>query len=361
MDLPATTTASLAPTWPSDRTAFVSTTGHASKDPSAPEASAEARRPYQARLALVVAVAIAAASIAFAASRLAPSTSGRAVAGTSLPARSASYLGVYAPGSPRAYWPVTDFAKAAGRRPNIVGYFSGWTQPFEESFAKRARSHGAVTIVQIDPTYALIQGIAAGAYDSYLRSYAGSVRDFGHPVIIGFGHEMNAPWYSWGYGHVPASTFVAAWRHIVTLFRRQNAHNVTWLWTIQADISSTGPVRSWWPGARYVTWVGIDGYYYRRSDTFARVFGPTIAQVRAFTKKPVLLSETAVGPKAGQVAKINDLFTGMRQYQTLGLVWFDMTQHQGIYHQDWRLEDNPRAEAAFRQSVRHKLTLAQPP
>ena len=361
MDTSATRRAFLTPTRPSDRTAPVSTTGHASHEPPAPEASAGARRPGQARLVLLVAVAIAAAAIAFAASRLAPSTSGRAVAGTSLTTRSASYLGVYEPGSPRAYWPVTDFAKAAGRRPNIVGYFSGWTQPFEESFAKRARSHGAVTIVQIDPTYASIQGIAAGAYDGYLRSYADSVRDFGHPVIIGFGHEMNAPWYSWGYGHVPASTFVAAWRHIVTLFRRQDAHNVTWVWTIQADISSTKPVRSWWPGAKYVTWIGIDGYYYRPSDTFATVFGPTIAGVREFTKKPVLLSETAVGPKAGQVAKINDLFAGMRQYTTLGLVWFDMTQHQGIYHQDWRLEHNPKAEAAFRLAVREKLRLARAP
>jgi hypothetical protein len=310
---------------------------------------------------LLVAVAIAAAAIAFAASRLASPASGHAVAGTSLPVRSASYLGVYEPGSPDAYLPVTDFAKAAGRRPNIVGYFSGWTQPFERSFAERVRSHRAVTIVQIDPTHASIHAIAAGAYDGYLRSYADSVRDFGHPVIIGFGHEMNAPWYSWGYGNVPASTFVAAWRHIVTLFRRQHADNVTWLWTIQADISSTGPVRSWWPGTRYVTWIGIDGYYYRRSNTFARIFGPTIAQVRAFTKKPVLLSETAVGPRAGQVAKINDLFTGMRQYVTLGLVWFDIAQHQGIYHQDWRIEDNPKAEAAFRQSVRDNLAPAQSP
>ena len=120
-------------------------------------------------------------------------------------------------------------------------------------------------------------------------------------------------------------------------------------------------MRSWWPGAKYVTWVGIDGYYYRRSDTFASVFGQTIAQVREFTKKPVLLSETAVGPRAGQVAKINDLFTGMRRYTTLGLVWFDITQHQGIYHQDWRIEDSPEAEAAFRQGVRDKLTPVQPP
>ncbi len=148
---------------------------------------------------------------------------------------------------------------------------------------------------------------------------------------------------------------MAAWRHIVTLFRGQGADNVTWLWTINADSRGTGPIRTWWPGAGYVTWVGIDGYFYRRSDTFASVFGATIGQVRSLTGKPVLLSETAVGPAAGQAAKIGELFRGMRQDRTLGLIWFDIAQHQGIYHQDWRIEDSRAAQAAFRAEVRREL------
>jgi len=315
-------------------------------------------RAGQARLVLLVAALTAAAAIAFVAVRIAVPGTGPAAAGAPLPARQASYLGVYEPGAPDAYQPIAGFAEAAGRQPNIAGYFSGWTQPFASAFAQRARDHGAVTIVQIDPTLASVRGIAAGVYDAYLRSYADSVRDFGHPVIIGFGHEMNATWYSWGYGHARPATFAAAWRHIVTLFRGQGARNVTWLWTLQADSPGTGPIRSWWPGANYVTWIGIDGYYYRPSDTFATVFGRTIAQVRRFARKPVLLSETAVGPRAGRAAKISDLFTGMRRYKTLGLVWFDIAQHQGIYHQDWRIEDSPAAEAAFRRGVRGDLTLA---
>jgi hypothetical protein len=326
--------------------------------PPATEPTSGSRRPGQGRLVLLAAVVIAAAAVAFAVSRVGSHDSRRVAVAAPLPTRSASYLGVYEPGSPGAYQRVAGFAKAAGRQPDIVGYFSGWSQPFAASFAERARGHGAVTIVQIDPTYASIPQIAAGVYDSYLRSYADSVRDFGHPVIIGFGHEMNASWYPWGYGQVPPATFVAAWRHIVTLFRGQGAGNVTWLWTLQAGTPGTGPLRSWWPGADYVTWVGIDGYYYRRSDTFASIFGRTIAQVRRFTAKPVLLSETAVGPRAGQAGKIGDLFTGMRRYATLGLVWFDMPQHQGIYHQDWRIEDSPVAEAAFRQGVRDELARA---
>jgi hypothetical protein len=273
------------------------------------------------------------------------------VAHASLPTKLASYLGVYAAGTPRDYGPLASFTRAVGRRPNLAGYYSGWGELFAASFAQAVRARGAVTIMQWDPTYASVPEIAAGGYDGYLRGFADSVRSFGHPVVIGFGHEMNASWYSWGYRHVPAVTFVAAWRHIVSLFRRQGASNVTWLWTINQDLPATGRIASWWPGSHYVTWVGIDGYYYRPSDTFATVFGSTIAHVRAFTDKPVLLSETAVGPEAGQPAKIPGLFAGMRQYQTLGLVWFDIAQHQGIYHQDWRVEDHPSAQAAFRRAA----------
>ena len=122
----------------------------------------------------------------------------------------------------------------------------------------------------------------------------------------------------------------------------------------------TGPIASWWPGAQYVTWVGIDGYYYRPSDTFASVFGTTITQVRTFTSKPVLLSETAVGPAAGQFAKIQDLFHGMAKYKTLGLVWFDKAQHGGIFHQDWRLADSLQAQISFRLGVRQELAPYHP-
>jgi mannan endo-1,4-beta-mannosidase len=313
----------------------------------------------RARFTLLIALVLAVVALAYAGSHFVLPMAPPAVH-ISLPPSPASYLGVYEPGAPPAYQPVAGFAKAVGKRPNLVGYYSGWSEPFQMSFARRVHSHGAIPYVQIDPLKASIAGIAAGAYDkNYLRPYADSVREYGHAVVIGFGHEMNAPFSPWGYTHVRPRVFVAAWRHIVTLFRSQGADNVTWLWTINADRPGTGPVASWWPGARYVSWVGIDGYYYRPSDTFTSVFGTTIDQVRNFTKKPVLLSEAAVGPRAGQIAKINNLFAGMKHYGTLGLVWFDKAQDDGVYHQDWRLEGDFRAEAVFRLGI-SGLTLKQP-
>lgn len=125
-----------------------------------------------------------------------------------------------------------------------------------------------------------------------------------------------------------------------------------------AAAGGIGPLEQWWPGRNYVTWVGVDGFYYTQKNTFDSVFGPAIRQVRQFTNLPVLLSETAVGPAAGQFLKIQNLFNGMASASTLGLVWFDNTQHAGIFHQDWRIEDNQNAEISFRLGVRDDLRAA---
>jgi hypothetical protein len=315
----------------------------------------------RSRLVVVAAMVLALASVTGAVSHVVQSTPSKPPpAHARLTPKLAAYLGTFVPGAPPSFAPVASFDQAAGQPVNLVGYYSGWAEPFNRPWANTLQAHGIIPFVQIDPTDASVAAIADGTYDEYLRSYADSVRDFHNAVVIGFGHEMNAPGYSWGYRHVPAATFVAAWRHLVTLFRGQGADNVTWLWTLQADSPGTGPIRDWWPGPQYVTWVGVDGYYYRPSDTFKTVFAPTIDQVRTFTQAPVLLSETAVGPAANQFPKIQDLFDGMAAYDTLGLVWFDKSQTDGTYHQDWRLEDSRLARLSFQLGVKDELAPMTP-
>jgi mannan endo-1,4-beta-mannosidase len=311
------------------------------------------------RLLLLLSVVVACVSLALTGSHLRFRYAGPAHA--HLTPSSASYLGVYEPGVPPNYGPITTFARSVHTQPNLVGYYSGWAQAFPSSFALKLHSHHMIPYVQIDPKYASMADIAAGTYDGYLRTYADSVRTYAHSVVIGFGHEMNAPWYSWGYRNVKPATFVAAWRHIVTLFKQEGAENVTWLWTINQDSKGTGPIAWWWPGQAYVTWVGIDGYYFRKSDYFNNVFGHTINQVRKFTKKPVLLSETAVAPALNRYVKISDLFAGIAKYNALGLVWFDFKKDQGIYsNHDWHIEGNVPATAAFSLGVSSDLNLIIP-
>src|SRR6266567_5671177 len=231
-------------------------------------------------------------------------------------------LGVFEPGEWTSYQPVARFAVAIGQNPSLVLIYSGWPEPFQAHFAAMVHAHHAEPFVQMEPVGVSLQSIAAGRHDRYLKTYADQVRSYGYPVTLSFAAEMNGDWYAWGAGHTSPRVFVAAWRHMVDVFRAEHARNITWLWTVNSVNASKVPLRPWWPRAGYVDVVGIDGYYYRQTDTFASVFGTTIAQVRGFTRDPILISETAVGPVAG-AAKVADLFDGARAARVAGLIWFD--------------------------------------
>jgi mannan endo-1,4-beta-mannosidase len=264
-----------------------------------------------------------------------------------LPATVGSVIGLYTHESPASYAQVATFTAATRVKPNIVVYYSGWLEPFQAGFAATVDHEGAVPLVQMNPTDASVAAITSGDYDTYLETYAEAVRAYKHPVILSFGHEMNGTWYTWGYKHTSPAVFVAAWRHIVNVFRAEKVRNVTWLWTINAihkqnGVPAPGP---WWPGSSYVNWIGIDGYYTSPSSVFASVFGPTIVYVRTLTHDPILITETSATPAADQPAKIANLFTGIRLYGLLGFVWFD-----SVDKVDWRLS-TPAALAAFRREA----------
>jgi mannan endo-1,4-beta-mannosidase len=303
------------------------------------------RRAVGIVAAAVVLVAVAASAVTFGGSR-----SASAPAHASLPLVSAPNLGVSEAGSPPSYQPVQNFADAAGVEPGLVEYDSAWGQPFAASYARTIRNHGATVIVQMDPANSSIARIPAGRYDGYLSAYAEAVRAYRHPVIMSFGHEMNGSWYSWGYGHTSPAAFVAAWRHIVRLFRALGVRNVTWMWTVSVmndtQQGTAASPNSWWPGSSYVNWVGIDGYYLRPSWKFAPLFGPTIAAVRALTADPILIASTGVVPAAGQPAKIADLFAGIRAYELRGFVYLDTNSAGASF-----AITSPAALAAFRKGA----------
>jgi hypothetical protein len=265
-------------------------------------------------------------------------------------------LGVFEQGTTSSLSAVQQFASAVQHEPRLVMLYTGIGRRFPVALAQAARKHGASLLIQINPSDIPLKKIADGGYDGWLRGYARQVAAFGHPVVIGFAHEMNGRWYPWGYTHQPPATFVAAWRHIVTVFRRAGANGVIWLWTISHDWKHTGPLRAYWPGSRYVSWVGIDGYYYHPSDTFRSVFGRKLRQVRRLTHDPVLLSEVGIGQMAGQAREMPGLVSGIIHNHLAGFVWFDVAQAGSIYHQDWRVEGHPAALAAFRIALGRMLT-----
>ncbi len=239
----------------------------------------------------------------------------------------ARVVGVYNNDVPESYKLVKKFAKAVGVRPNVVMYFSGWHTLFKTRFADNARKNGAVPFVEMQPFgYRIMAKIVAGRFDIYLRKYAEEVHSYRGRVLIGFAHEMNGNWYPWGATH---TTPLAP---------------------------GEAPIRAWWPGSKYVDWVGVDAYYVQPAQVFSKVFEPTFAAVRKLTRKPILIAETGIGPAAGQAAKLPDLFAGVERTKNLrGFVYFDQYQNRGTYHQDWQIDNNPLALAAFGNGAKKYL------
>lgn len=65
----------------------------------------------------------------------------------------------------------------------------------------------------------------------------------------------------------------------------------------------------------------------------------------------MLISEITIGPSREAAAQVQGLFAGVKTDHLLGLLWFDEEQNEGVYHQDWRLENDPAALAAFRKAA----------
>ena len=78
------------------------------------------------------------------------------------------------------------------------------------------------------------------------------------------------------------------------------------------------------------------------------MFGPTLSQVRTFTRRPVFIVETGVNPSANRPAQISDVFAGAHEAGIIGVIWFDYYKYSG---HDWFIDNDPAALAAFRKAA----------
>lgn len=262
-------------------------------------------------------------------------------------------IGVYQPNSPGSYGDIDTFALEAGFTPRITSYYSTFQMPFPSAFAWQAAAKGTSVLVQWQPRGTSNAAVASGADDAYISQFAQAVAAVNKQVIISYGQEMNGDWYDWGTagsGNSNPADYISAYRHVHDLFQHTGVCNVTWLWGPNISYEGSTPLKQVYPGDSYVDWVGVDGYFGQPGDTFSSLFGPSIAELRAFTGKPLLIAETGTAGAAGP-GQMAGLFTGARQAGVIGIVYFDQAQSGDPMHQDWRLEDNPENMAAFRAGV----------
>jgi Concanavalin A-like lectin/glucanases superfamily/Glycosyl hydrolase family 26 len=141
------------------------------------------------------------------------------------------------------------------------------------------------------------KALASGTQDAYITQWAQDAKAYGYPIDVRLMNEMNGSWYPWGYninGNTNTADFVAAWQHIVNIFRSVGATNVQFIWCVSASISQSQD-KALYPGDAYVDWVGMDGYNSSTSTwtTLYNRFNTSYTTLTGFTTKRMMIVETA--------------------------------------------------------------------
>ena len=282
-----------------------------------------------------------------------------------VPAKPDRWIGTFVSGSAENLTNLSTLETKVGQKFTVRNYFQNTSQGFTAVQATAISDHGAIPMATLEFQNPAVgtgmsggsyKQIAAGSMDAYLIKYATNAKSFGRPVWVRPFHEMNGNWYPWAgtaTGNTPAD-FIAAWRHVHTVFKNAGATNVKFVWSPNADSvpnTSANGIAKYWPGSTYVDYIGLDGYNFGTTTStwrsFTSVFGAAYSSVIALdATKPIFIAETGCGTVGGnKAAWISDMFNVVptKFSRLVGITWFNADKER-----DWRIESSTASLNAFK-------------
>lgn len=220
------------------------------------------------------------------------------------------------------------------------------------------RGYDVILNVEFQDSYANLKQIAAGAYDSYLINLINAIKADGRTVWLRPLHEFNGDWYNWGtlYSGNKIADFAPAWRHVVQLFRDNDAPVKFQLnYNANNGKNDKTPFSAFYPGDEWVDMVVITCY--NRADTdqyprpwrsFAENFEAPYNQVVALTSKPIGVAETSSTSRSGNKSQwILDAFNAIAYNFTRveQVTWFLINKTVNGYYRDWDLNTQQEKDA----------------
>ncbi len=287
-------------------------------------------------------------------------------------------FGVYDPDCPPRFGPVSAWEKRLGAPISIISWYQAWDSHYAQcrpDLIQAAQRRHLIPLITWEPwqlpdmpppsrapadqpEFALAR-ILAGAYDSYIRSWARNLAQCQGTIWLRPFHEMNGDWYPWG-GMVNGNTpdiFRQVWRYVRSVFKAEGAHNVTWIWCPYARSvpdSEANSLEHYFPGRDQVDWLGIDGYNWGATqswsqwESFAEIFSaPYSRLVDLVPEKPIVIAEIGCAESGGDKADwIRDAFHQITSPfdKIRAVVWFQIDKEC-----DWRLDSSPASLHAFQE------------
>ena len=216
-------------------------------------------------------------------------------------ANPAHFLGAYVNPSGSGQTPASfsAFESMVGRPLAMDRVYINWDTPLPTSQLSWDVGNGVVPVLSIKArtdSGDLIpwSQIAAGQDDPAIIKQARALASVNSPIVLAFNHEPELDTLSG-----TAASFVAAWRHYVTIFRSTGATNVSFAVILLAKTYVSSSIASWYPGDKFVDWVGADGYnFYGCSGGAGKwlAFSDIFASFNQFATahlKPAIVAEWA--------------------------------------------------------------------
>ena len=230
-----------------------------------------------------------------------------------------------------------------------------------------------------------MQAIIAGRFDEDLQAWCQGARDFGAPLLVEYGTEVNGSWFSWngvwnggghtdGYGDPQApdgpERFRDAYRHIIGLCRAAGASNITWVFHLDDADTPAVPwnaFENYYPGDEWIDWIGISIYgtltpMDEECDDFQQALDKTYPRVvkMAGADKPIFIAEfgtAANNPLCNQTRWAENALSALTSFRwprIIGFSWWNewwQSDDNPAHDTTMRLQDNPSLAAVFRRFV----------
>ncbi len=252
-----------------------------------------------------------------------------------------------------AYDPSGQLSAFSGLNELFVSWDAGETGGIPAAKIRQSYTAGTPALLSVEPwplggrsQQTLLQDISGGVYDSTIMAEAHTIATFEQPILIRFGHEMDLTGlYPWSQND-PAA-FIAAYRHVVDLYRSAGATNVLWVWSPAGNNNAL----AFYPGDNYVDYVGTTILEYSEWETqIAHVQTPRSYRTLIDEKyrllvtlrKPIIISEAGVDlSPMMQQERLTEIITALPDFPAIrAVVYFNDLNALNSYvigRPDWRL------------------------
>lgn len=295
---------------------------------------------------------------------------------------------------------VKNFIRKAGKDVAVVYFGQNWFDgiKFPAVQAQQVYSTGAMPFISLLPRSSYRQykidsvfsfdKILDGDFDKELIQWALDAKNSGIPMMLDFAPEMNGNWFPWsgvynfydGNIHTAGKMYRDTYRHIVDIFRKAGAHNITWAFHPNGgsfNLAEWNNMKEYYPGDDYVDWIGVSIYGSQRIgdrwleiiDTFDEIYD-NMAEISK--KKPLAIFEFGVTEDKERGDKsqwIEDVFNFVQssKYSRIKLIsyWnqnFPIYDSHGkiINYSLMQIDTSPEVLYVYRENINKNIFISKP-